>query len=187
MGADFALGRQWLSVACCRQILLHRTHNPQSDGGVCSGDSRKMNWQKILLTDSSGHFSFHDYKVRRKRIFLRDWISVFCFQVSWYHSSQVILTILGDSILLFNKREIGGGNRRGISSVQFSRSVVSDSCDPVNRSTPGLPVLHQLPEFTQAHVHRVGDAIQPSHPLLSTSLPASNPSQHQGIFQWVNS
>ena len=53
-------------------------------------------------------FLFMIMKVRRKCIFLRDWISVFCFQVSWYHSSQVILTILGDGILLFNKREIGG-------------------------------------------------------------------------------
>ena len=57
----------------------------------------------------------------------------------------------------------------------------------MNRSTPGLPVHHQLPEFTQIHVHWVGDDIQPSHPLLSPSPPAPNPSQHQGLFQWVNS
>ena len=55
-------------------------------------------------------------------------------------------------------------------------------CDPMNRSTAGLPVHHQLPEFTQAHVHGVGDAIQPSHPLSSSSPPAPNPSQHQGLF-----
>ena len=60
-------------------------------------------------------------------------------------------------------------------------------CDPMNLSTPGLPVHHQLPEFTQTHVHRVGDAIQPSHPLSSPSPPAPNPSQYQGLFQWVNS
>ena len=70
------------------------------------------------------------------------------------------------------------------SSVQFSRSVV---CNPMNRSTPGLPVHHQLPEFTKAHVHWVSDAIQPSHPLSSTSPPAPNPSQHQSLYQWVNS
>ena len=57
----------------------------------------------------------------------------------------------------------------------------------MNRSTPGLPVHHKLPEFTQTHVHRVGDAIQPSHPLSSPSPPALNPSQHQGLFHWVNS
>ena len=60
-------------------------------------------------------------------------------------------------------------------------------CNPMNPSTPGLPVHHQLPEFTQTHVHRVSDAIQPSHPLLSPSPPAPNPSQHQSLFQSVNS
>ena len=57
----------------------------------------------------------------------------------------------------------------------------------MNRSTPGLPVHHQLLEFTQTHVHQVGDAIQPSHPLSSPSPPALNPSQHQDLFQRVNS
>ena len=70
-------------------------------------------------------------------------------------------------------------------SVQFSSVAQScpTLCDPMNCSTPGLPVYHQLPEFTQTHVHRVGDAIQPSHPLSSPSPPAPNPSQHQGLFQ----
>ena len=69
-------------------------------------------------------------------------------------------------------------------SVKFSHSVMSDS---MNHSTSGLPVHHQLLESNQTHVHWVGDAIQPSHPLLSPSPPAPNPSQHQGLFQWVNS
>ena len=71
------------------------------------------------------------------------------------------------------------------SSVQFSSVTQScpTLCDPMNRSTPGLPVHHQLPEFTQTHVHRVSDAIQPSHPLSSPSPPAPNPSQHQSLFQ----
>ena len=56
-------------------------------------------------------------------------------------------------------------------------------CDPMNRSMPGLPVHHQLPEFTQTHVHRVSDAIQPSHPLSSPFPLAPNPSQHQSLFQ----
>ena len=69
--------------------------------------------------------------------------------------------------------------------VQFSSGAQScpTLCDPMTRSTPALPVYHQLPEFTQTHVHRVGDAIQPSHPLLFPSPPAPNPSQHQGLFQ----
>ena len=57
----------------------------------------------------------------------------------------------------------------------------------MNHRTPGLLVHHKLPEFTQTHTHGVGDAIKPSHPLLSPSPPAPNPSQHQGLFQWVNS
>ena len=74
-------------------------------------------------------------------------------------------------------------------SVQFSS--VAQSCltlsNPMNRSMPGLPVHHQPPEFTQILVHRVGDAIQPSHPLSSPSPPAFNLSQHQGLFNWVSS
>ena len=60
-------------------------------------------------------------------------------------------------------------------------------CNPMDCSKPGLPVHHQLPEFTQTHVHWVGDAIQPSQPLSSPSPPAFNLSQHQGLFQWVSS
>ena len=77
----------------------------------------------------------------------------------------------------------------GFSSVQFSS--VAQSCltlgDPMDCSTPGLPVHHRLPESTQTHVHRVGDAIQPSPPLSSPSPPTFNLSQHQGLFQWVSS
>src|SRR5574337_1012771 len=71
------------------------------------------------------------------------------------------------------------------SSVQFISVAQSclTLCDPMNGSTPGLPVHHQLPEFTQTHVHQVSDAIQPSHPLSSPSPPAPNPSQHQSLFQ----
>ena len=72
-------------------------------------------------------------------------------------------------------------------SVQFSRSLVSDSLWPMDCSTPGFPVHHQLLELAQTHVHRVSDAIQPSHPLSSPSPPAPNPSQPQRLFQWVSS
>ena len=66
----------------------------------------------------------------------------------------------------------------------FSKSYPT-LCNPINCSTSDFPVLHYLPEFAQAHVHWIGDAIQPSHPLLSRS-PAFNLSQHQGLFQWVS-
>ena len=74
-------------------------------------------------------------------------------------------------------------------SVQFSSAaqLYPTLCDPMNRSTPGLPVHHQLLEFTQTHVHWVSDAIQPSHPLLSPSPPALILSQHQSLFTWVSS
>ena len=74
--------------------------------------------------------------------------------------------------------------------VSESVSSVAQSCptlcNPINCSIPGHPVHHQLPEFTQTHVHRLSNAIQPSHPLSSPSPPAPNPSQHQSLFQWVN-
>ena len=76
-------------------------------------------------------------------------------------------------------------------NIMFQFSSVAQSCptlcDPMNCSTPGLPVHQQLPEFTQTHVHWVSDAIQPSHPLSSPSPPALNLSQHQGLIKWVSS
>ena len=68
-------------------------------------------------------------------------------------------------------------------SVQFSRSVMTNSLRPHESQMPGLPAHHQLPEFTQTHIHRVDDAIQLYPPLSSPSSPAPNPSQHQGLFQ----
>ena len=74
-------------------------------------------------------------------------------------------------------------------SIQFSSvaQLCLTPCDPIDCSTPGLPVHHQLPEFTQTHVHRICDAIQLSHPLSAPSPTAFNLSQHQGLFKWVSS
>ena len=82
-------------------------------------------------------------------------------------------------------------NKGVVYSVHLGGSVFSSLrwlsrvtlCNPMNRSTPGLPGHHQLPEFTQTHVRQVRDAIQPSHPLSSPSPPAPNPPQHQSLFQ----
>ena len=92
--------------------------------------------------------------------------------------------------LFFDLRpNYGGGDEDNGNFVQFR--LVAQSCPtlcaPMNLGMPGLPVHHQLPEFTQTHVHWVGDAIQPSHPLSSPSPPAFNLSQHQGLFKWVSS
>ena len=91
--------------------------------------------------------------------------------------------------LKFSSSHIFESGRKQKNIFQFSSVAQScpTLCDPMNCSTPGLPVHHQLPEFTQIHIHWVSDAILPSHPLSSPSPPAPNPSQHQSLFQWVNS
>ena len=93
----------------------------------------------------------------------------------WWHVSVLHVFLLPSDISLYGYQ---------IRSVAQSCPTL---CDPMNRSTPGLRVHHQLLEFTQTNVHQVGDAIQPSHPLVSPSPLAPNPSQHQSLFQWVNS
>ena len=95
---------------------------------------------------------------------------------SWYQEQQVCVRVGGEEegfIKLALYREL--------SSVQFMAQSCPTLCDPMDCSTPDFPVHHQLPELAQIHVHRVSDAIQPSHPLSSPSLPAFNLSQHQGF------
>ena len=97
--------------------------------------------------------------------------------------------LFGMELGVFTEWDLRGSDIYIYISVQFTSVAQScpTLCDPMNHSTPGLPVHHQLPEFTQTHVHQVSDAIQPSHPLSSPSPPAPNPSQHHSLFQWVNS
>ena len=101
----------------------------------------------------------------------------FSKEVSFSLTSAFITSIkkgmVGDLLVISQKTSLR----------QFSSQSCPTLCDPMNLSTPGLPVHHQLPEFTQTHVHRVGDAIQPSHHRLSPSPPALNLSQHQGLFK----
>ena len=93
------------------------------------------------------------------------------------------------SVFIPSQRNPISKNAQTTAQLHSSQSVSSVTqscptlCDPMNCSTPGLPVHHQLLEFTQTHVHRVGDAIQPSHPLSSPFPPAPNPSQHWSLFQ----
>ena len=93
------------------------------------------------------------------------------------------------NMFLLTKRKVGEESSWSLLCLMFS--LVTQSCptlcDPMDCSTPSLPVHHQLPEFTQTHVHWVSDAIQPSYPLPSPSPPAFILSQHQGLFQWVSS
>jgi len=95
--------------------------------------------------------------------------------------AQIMNSSLQNSAL----KKVGKTTRPFRYSVQFSlvAQLCTTLCDPMNRNTPGLPVHHQLPESTQTHVHRIGDAIQPSHPLSSPFPPALNLSQPQGLFK----
>ena len=117
------------------------------------------------------------------------WLEILCkktkliFYCIAVKTFSLLISLQGDAKLFQFERELGVGSDNA--SVQFSSVAQScpTLCDPMNRSTPGLPVHHQLLEFTQTHVHRVSDAIQLSHPLSSPSPPAPNPSQHQSLFQ----
>ena len=97
-------------------------------------------------------------------------------------SSEPIISpnIKGQPGLMQTFSSGSSGQRQWFSSVTQSCATL---CDPMDCRTPGFPVHHQLPELTQTHVHRVGDAIQPSQPLSSPSPPAFSLSQHQGLFQ----
>ena len=132
---------------------------------------------KYVCLNQSSHLYF------RKNSFLLTSYWTFFFLSFFFTESQKNRSILPRLSLLI--LYLMSSFYASFSSVQFS--LVAQSCptlcDPMNRSTPGLPVHHQLPEFTQTHVHRVSDAIQPSHPLSSPSPSAPNPSQHQSLFQ----
>ena len=113
-----------------------------------------------------------------------EWVTIpFSRGSFWPRDQTQVSCIAGRFFIVWATREDIKYN------VQFSSvaQLCPTLCDPMDCSTPGLPVHHQIPEFTQTHVHWVGDAIQPSHPLSSPSSPAPNPSQHQSLFQWVNS
>ena len=129
--------------------------------------TRVGNWKNCLNPLSSQGFHLMVFQSGRGE--------TSAFNAVWSFGYWTIFDILNTEPRLF--------------SVQFSSVAQScpTLCDPMNRRMPGLPVHHQLPELTQTHVHRVSDAIQPSHPRSCPSPPAPNPCQHQSLFQWVNS
>ena len=138
-----------------------------------------------------------DQSLSHVRLFATPWIAACQASMSITNSRSSLRLTSIESVITSSWRLAGGFSfcpllmpMSDAFSISFQFSSVAQSCptlcDPMNRSMPGRPVHHQLPEFTQTHVHRVSDAIQPSHPLSSPSPPAPNPSQHQRLFQWVN-
>ena len=132
----------------------------------------KMGWVKSKLL----------YLVGRGSEKSEQW-SMDSLQEVWKHLKLLLIRLCTKTWSFKFSEQFHPKVSKSISSVTQSCPTL---CDPMNCSMPGLPVHHQLPEFTQTHVHRVGDAIQPSHPLLSPS-PALNLSQQQGLFKWVSS
>ena len=159
------------SVDVCRELVL----GPKSNGS--SSPIISSLYLQISISDSTNYGLWTEYMVC-------DWLTQDLEIID--RQTYVCLSVIASSPSCFQLFPLPI-----FFFWNFQFSSVAQSCptlcDPMNRSTPGLPVHHQLPEFTQTHIHRVGDAIQPSHPLLSPSPLAPNPSQHQDLFQWVNS
>ena len=147
----------------------------------------KVRYRKHLPDNQHCHFIFRVlYKsismyteiVKKKKISVNVILLLISF-IHWYIISTV--TIMKGILSVWSLGQLNQYHLK----TQFSSvaQLCLTLCDPMNHNTPGLPVRHQLPEFTQTHVHRVRDAIQPSHPRSSPSPPAPNPSQHQSLFQ----
>ena len=118
--------------------------------------------------------------------FLFSWTCILLILSTWFLHSSIHHTFL---VCLLCNKEGFKPETKIKDTVQFSSVAQSylTLCDPMDCRTPGFPVHHQLPEFTQSHVHWVSDAIQPSHPLSSPSSSSFNLSKHQGLFQWISS
>ena len=172
----------------CRPLLLPPSNFPSIR--VFSNESLlPIRWPKYW----SYSFSISSFNKYSGLISFRmDWLDLLAVQGTHrsllkHHSSKAsILQLSAFFIFQLSHSYVTTGNMIALTLVQFSRSVVSDICNPKDFSTLGLPVLHQLPEVTQTHVHWVGNATQPSHSLSSLSPPAFNLSQHQGLFKWVS-
>ena len=196
--------RKWQSIPV---FLPAESHRQRSLAGYSPCSYKELNrteWLHLVVWDKRGEYVFHDESLNvtfEKKIFMFliiRWMLIFFSWESVQGPSTFchrLLKLCGSFscwflyILCCNSGLRKHRLFKLLSSVQFSSVAQSclTLCDPMNRSTPGLPDHHQLLESTQTHVHQVGDAIQPSHPLSSPPPPTPNPSQHQGLFQWVNS
>ena len=156
---------------------------PLLSPGVCSSSSPVSRWCYLTISSSAVPFSCPQSfpasgSFPVSQLFVSDGQSI---------GASPSATVLSVNILGWYPLGLAGLS--SLHSVQFSSisQLYLTLSDPKDCSSPGFPVHQQLPEFTQTHIHWVGDAIQPSHPLLSPSPPAFNLSQHQGLFKWVSS
>ena len=183
----FIFSVKWLSyltVHFCKNLASLKSHSTYSNLKTSiSLQLPTLKLLKMLLKKDQQNTDMQYNNVCVTRYIIQQWFTVVLAFNSCYRELCVSFPALIDT----RWPPLMHPSLKELHSVQFSRSVVSDSCDPMNHSTPGLPVHHQLLEFTQTQVHRVSDAIQPSPPLSSPSPPAPNPAQHQSLFQWVNS
>ena len=134
-------------------------------------------WKKTTFMDALPHYLVLEMKMRSK----------LTVHLNSFSSKTEVIPVHLPLRLKLQESPMSCKYSNIASSVQFSRSVLSDSLWPHGLRTPGVPVYHQLPELIQIYVHHVSDAIQPSHPLSAPSPPTFNLSQHQGLFQWVSS
>ena len=157
---------------------------------VISLDERKVYWFLKKSFDHKASWQWIEKNCKWKHWLVGSGLDGHCSR-GWLFQDPPISNSSGSNsvTIVHPASALSCENNQRLSSVQFSSVAQSclTLCDPTNCSTPGLPVHHHLPEFTQTHVHRVSDAIQPSHPLSSPFPPAPNPSHHQSLFQWVNS
>ena len=153
-------------LSCFSLVWLCVTMDCNSPGSSVHGILQARILQWVIMPSSRGSSQ------------PRDWTSVSCV-LNWQAGSLPLVPLAKPIVM----------TKAIFSSVQFGSvtQLCPTLCNPMNCSMPGLPVHYQLPESTQTHAHRVGDAIQPSHPLSSPPPPAPYLSQHQGLFQSVSS
>ena len=175
-------------------------HSQWPRGGSNPGVRR---WVKASKTWSSHTMEYYSvFKERKFQHRFSTWMNpkdimqneisrsqkVKCKRILLLWSSRVVRLTETDSSVVASGDQ--GRGMKSLTGAEFQCSSVAQLCltlcNPMTCRTPGFPVLHYLPEFAQTHVHWVGDAIQPSHPLSSLSPPAFNLSQCQDLFQWIN-
>ena len=174
-------------MATHSSVLAWRIPWMEKPGRLQSMGSHRVrhDWSNLAAASVMKYLSLEGWAIQR----IRRWGFACTFKLFWLscHLTFALLRRRDFAMEMFSKQVeemMEGGQFSQFSSVT---QLCPTLCGPVDSSTPGFPIHNQLLELTQIHVHRIGDAIQQSHPLSSPSPPAINLSQHQGLFQWVSS